>query len=280
MQELNQKPQATARNDITEIPLSQEPISDVEPKLSPKKPENAVATLNTEPFSIPQSLPQDPDVPKGLAISLGQDPVPFAPAALTKPEAGDIDFLADSSKSSTAPAPNLSNADFESMFDEPELRGGGDEIDFDIAFPTDSVNDPTNLLDPSAFENLPLGNPDNTGTHNTAPTDEDLTTLLPGLENYVNDSNDFQLPDMAGPNFLGGNNNEPIANTNPEIANIGDGNKQQSQMANAPMIESSFEDMFGLDSYMNGTGDDELGGTGNMGEVGDFDEDWFKTDGM
>ncbi|KAI4166972.1 MAG: hypothetical protein LQ348_007746 [Seirophora lacunosa] len=37
-----------------------------------------------------------------------------------------------------------------------------------------------------------------------------------------------------------------------------------------------FEDLFGIDSYMNGTGDDELGGNG----VGDFDEDWFKADGI
>ncbi|KAL8810427.1 MAG: hypothetical protein Q9200_002577, partial [Gallowayella weberi] len=81
------------------------------------------------------------------------------------------------------------------MFDDPDLPGSNDEMNFDIAFPNDNVNDPTNLLDASAFENIPMGNPDNVETQNNTTASEDLTTLLPGLENYVTDSNEFQLPD-------------------------------------------------------------------------------------
>ena len=109
--------------------------------------------------------------------------------------------------------------------------------------------------------------------------DEDLTTLLPGLENYVNDSNDFQLPDMPGSNLFDSNNNGN--SLKPDEQNLSGmnqgedgGNRQDMPRFNAPMIESSFEDMFGLDSYMHGTGEEELGGTGQ------FDDAWFNTDGL
>ncbi|KAL8685506.1 MAG: hypothetical protein Q9224_005788 [Gallowayella concinna] len=292
--EADQKPPDIAKSCITEIHVTEEPITAADSKPTPETV-NAATTVQAEPFSIPQSLPPDPDEPKGLAISLDQGSSLSPPTTPTKPESETINGATDLLKQANAAPPNFSNADFESMFDDPDLPGSNDEIDFDMTFSTDNVNDPTDLLDASAFENIPMGNPDNVGTQNNNNTtaSEDLTTLLPGLENYVTDSNtEFQLPDiMSGSNLLGDNNSIPILpipnsnSNNPAIPNTGDGDgdgdgQPTQTITNAPIIESSFDDMFGIDSYMNGTGDDELGGTGSMGEVGDFDEEWFKTAGM
>ena len=77
---------------------------------------------------------------------------------------------------------------------------------------------------------------------------------------------------MGGEFLSGGGDGDagPAATT----ATMDDAQQQQEQQEAPPPapLESSFEDLFGIDSYMNGTGDDELGG--------DFDEDWFKADGI
>ncbi|KAL8727236.1 MAG: hypothetical protein Q9166_006200 [cf. Caloplaca sp. 2 TL-2023] len=279
--EAQQKPEATASDKVTEIPVAEGPVCIEDQKPSLEKDDTNTDTVITEPFSIPQSLPKDPDEPKGLAISLDQAPSGTEPAASTKPESREINTVADVPVQTNDMPPDLSNADFESMFEDPDL-GANDEIDFDLAFPNESANDPSDLLDASAFTNIPMDNLANIGTQNNATASEDLTTLLPGLENYVNDNNDFQLPNLSGSNILDNSNDNNATNAVniPTTTEAGDDQKQQAQAANAPITESSFEDMFGLGSYMDGTGDDELGGTGNMGEVGDFDEDWFNTDGM
>ncbi len=115
-------------------------------------------------------------------------------------------------------------------------------------------------------------NPTNAQQNPTTTANEDLTALLPGLENYVNGSNDFSsLTNLGGDLFTSSQGNNVTIPTSLSAA----GDVSAAQLAppaqQAP-IESSFEDMFGLDSYMNGTGDDELGG--------DFDEDWFKSEGI
>ncbi|KAL8788928.1 MAG: hypothetical protein Q9213_001451 [Squamulea squamosa] len=276
-----QKSEATTNDAIKEISATEMPSTVVDSEPSPVMVDVTSDTVKVEPFGIPQSLPRDPNEPRGLAISLEQAPPTSAPTTSTKMDPGTIEAPEDLPIQTDAIPPNLSNADFESMFEDSELPGANDEIDFDLAFPSDNANDPAGLVDTSAFGNLPMGNVDTLGDASIEATDEDLTTLLPGLENYVNDSSDFQLHEIPGAKSLGSNNDNSLkSDNNPLATSKVDGVAQELPSFNPPMIESSFEDMFGLDSYMNGTGDDELGGTGNMGEVGDFDEDWFKTDGM
>ena len=274
-QAVHEEPPPTSGNDLKEEPKTAEP----EPNTvaNPSSDNNYVTedTVRVEPFSIPDSLPQDPNEPKGLAISIDQAPSASAPADPSKPEPMAHEAT-DASMQIDAIPPNLSSADFESMFEDSELPGANDEIDFDLAFPNDNANDPTGLMDASAFDNMPITHTEPASNPNLGSADEDLATLLPGLENYVTDSNDFQLPDMSSSQLFDDNNDgsQKPTDGNPSLVNQGDGDRQDMSTFNPPMIESNFEDMFGLDSYMNGTGDDELGGTG------DFDEDWFKTDGM
>lgn len=274
-QEAHEEPPPTASNDWKEEPKTADPEPVGVAKPVPDNTDVTIETVKTEPFSIPNSLPQDPNEPKGLAISLDQTPSTSAHADPPKAEPETSGAPTDVSSQIDAIPPNLSSADFESMFEDSELPGANDGIDFDLAFPSDNANEPTGPMDPSAFANLPMGDNETTGNPNVGSVDEDLATLLPGLENYVNGSNDFQLSDMPSSKLFESNNNDDsLKPDDPSVMNQGDGNRQDMPTFNAPMIESSFEDMFGLDSYMNGTGDDELGGTG------DFDEDWFKADGM
>ncbi|KAL8670787.1 MAG: hypothetical protein Q9168_004695 [Polycauliona sp. 1 TL-2023] len=279
-QEALEKPPPTAKGDVKDEPQTIEPESVAVPTTVTNNINVTGDTVKPEPFSIPDSLPQDPNEPKGLAISLDQTQSTSAPAHPPKTDQERSNGPDDVSLQSDAVPPNLSSADFESMFEDSELPGASDEINFDLAFPGDNANDPTGLMDASAFENIPVANAENAevpNLPNLGSADEDLTTLLPGLENYVNDSNDFQLSDMPGANLFDSNKNGNSLKADddkPSFANQGDGNSHDMPLFNQPIIESSFEDMFGLDSYMNGTGDDELGGTG------DFDEDWFKTDAL
>lgn len=275
-QEVHEEPPPTSGNDLMEEPKTTEPEPNTVANLTFDNNDVTENTVRTEPFSIPDSLPQDPNEPKGLAISIDQAPSTSATADPAKPEPAMAADPDEASLQIDAIPPNLSSADFESMFEDSELPGANDEIDFDLEFPSDNANDPTALMDASAFDNMAMTHTEPAGNPNLGSADEDLATLLPGLENYVTDSNEFQLPNMSGSQLFDDHNDDSQKPTdgNPALGNQGEGNKQDTSTFNQPMIESSFEDMFGLDSYMNGTGDDELGGTG------DFDEDWFKTDGM
>ncbi|KAL8641614.1 MAG: hypothetical protein Q9226_008609 [Calogaya cf. arnoldii] len=275
-----QEPLATMRGgDLQEKPDPANPEPVAFATTVPPTTEMTSETVKAEPFTIPESLPQDPTEPKGLAISLDQDPSTSAPADPPKMEPGTTTASNESSLQVDAMPPGLSSLDFESMFEDSELPGPSDAINFDLAFPKDNTDDPAGLLDVSAFANLPISNTETTDNANLGSADEDLTTLLPGLENYVNDNNDFQLPDMPGSNLFDSDNNGHSLKPdeqNPSGMKQGEGggNRQEMPRFNAPMIESSFEDLFGLDSYMHGTGEEELGGTGQ------FDDAWFNTDGM
>ncbi|KAL9626449.1 MAG: hypothetical protein Q9204_007296, partial [Flavoplaca sp. TL-2023a] len=193
-QEVHEELPLTSGNDLKEQPKTAEPEPYTVVNASSDKNYVAEDTVRIEPFSIPDSLPQDPNEPKGLAISIDQAPSASAPADPPKLEPM-ADEPTDASMQIDAIPPNLSSADFESMFEDSELPGANDEIDFDLAFPNDNANDPTGLMDASAFDNMAITHTEPASNPNLGSADEDLATLLPGLENYVTDSNDFQLPD-------------------------------------------------------------------------------------
>ncbi|KAL8872037.1 MAG: hypothetical protein Q9174_002261 [Haloplaca sp. 1 TL-2023] len=255
------------------------------PASDPKPPtENAPVTndaIKTESFKMPQDLTEDPDQPKGLAITFDERPSGSAAAPTPgnlKPDSKEP--AQQDTKQETPVSASLQDANFDSMFDDTNLPGTSDDINFDLAFSTDDGAVTTDLLNESAFDNIAM--PAVGGDFNTNATtaDEDITDLLPGLENYVNGGNDFtaSIHDMSSSELQNNYNGiPPAAKSNDAAKNTGGDQVASSSEApttvagNAP-IESSFEDMFGIDSYMNGTGDDEMGGAGG---VGDFDEDWF-----
>ncbi|KAL8745238.1 MAG: hypothetical protein Q9184_007901 [Pyrenodesmia sp. 2 TL-2023] len=275
-------------NDITDTPMTEEPLTAKVHASPPRKDdETSDDAVKTEPFSIPTSLPQDPSEPKGLAISLARDPSnPTPVAAPVKPDPEPRNTVNPSSNDPISQPPlsaTFPDAQFESMFNDTDLPTTNDDLDFDLNFPTEDAHNGADILDVSAFQTiaLPTGpNPPDAQPNSTTTANEDLTALLPGLENYVNSSNDFSsLTNLGADLFSSSQSNNVTIPTSTAAA----GDVSVAQLAppaqQAP-IESSFEDMFGLDSYMNGTGDDDLGGAGGMGEVGDFDDDWFKSEGI
>ncbi|KAL9593941.1 MAG: hypothetical protein Q9219_007307, partial [cf. Caloplaca sp. 3 TL-2023] len=240
-------------------------------------------TVKTEPFSIPEELPEDPQQPKGLAITLDQtsDPPTSVPPDV-KTEDNAAKPLVEDDGAQQSLSDDIQDADFESMFNDPDLPNTANDLTYDFNFSAEDTSGNNDLLDTSAFQNISLPNGDTNELSLDPTATEDLTTLLPGLENYVNGSNDFSITNLPDINtdFLttdgsSNANQASIVTDAAEAKRLG----QVSAESRAP-IESSFEDMFGLDSYMNGTEGDGLGSAGNMGEVGDFDEDWFKTDGI
>ncbi|KAL9025694.1 MAG: hypothetical protein Q9196_005523, partial [Gyalolechia fulgens] len=236
--------------------------------------------IETESFGIPSELPEDPKQLKGLAISLDPPPTPptSVPPDLKVEHHADPPFNDQTSQPPSSAG--LQDAEFESMFNDTNLPDSTDDLNFDLDFSTEDATGGSDLLDASAFQNISLPNGDAIGDTLNPTANEDLTTLLPGLENYVNGSNDFSMTNIAGMNadFLNSVGHGDTNNIPGTSSRAGDSTTVPTAVEPTAPIESSFEDMFGLDSYMNGTGDDELGGTGNMGEVGDFDESWFKAD--
>ena len=169
------------------------------------------------------------------------------------------------------PVDDQEAAPFESMFKD--LEGGSNpaSLDFDLEFPTtgdDLLNDDVlgdNVAASSANEDQNV---------NLAPTTAgDIDSLLPGLDDYVNDGADFSMLDMtipaatSVPDASTTTNNATAQVPAPNLNNEGG-----AQTDSAPM-ESNFDDLFG------GTDDWGLNDDMGNGTMGDFDEDWFNTDG-
>ncbi|KAI4118638.1 MAG: hypothetical protein LQ338_007369 [Usnochroma carphineum] len=304
------KSAATNGTNITDVPMTEEPITINGHESPPEQPEPASDADTGESFALRPELPQDSTQPKGLAISFPQEPLPSnPPAPVTKPDP-ELNIHSDSppngqpsqqeqqqqQQQQQPTSATFPDAQFESLFNDTDLPHATNTVDdlgdFDLTFSTDEVaanggdSSTDHLLDASAFQHVTLPTTTNNGgkglnagdaqQHNPNMTaNEDLTALLPGLENYVNGGSDFS-------NFtnIEGVGEFPIDNDNgngdiPATTTTTITTQAPPPAMQAP-IDSSFEDMFGIDSYMNGTGDDDLGGTG----VGDFDEDWFKGEGI
>ncbi|KAL8945961.1 MAG: hypothetical protein Q9222_007576 [Ikaeria aurantiellina] len=256
--------------------LAEEPISYTDKDAPVEVSDTATDAVKTEPFAIPQELPQNPEEPKGLAISL--DPTQPTVAATAGGNTENTDMPSPDTSSQNKESGNLQDADFESMFNDTSLPDTAGEMDFNFSLPNDANGVATDLLNESAFQDISMENSQILENPNST-ANEDITTLLPGLENYVNGPNDFSsMPNLSDPNFLNNSNNTIAAGPHtqdPMKTTVETTTVEPSTEPPLAPIESSFEDMFGIDSYMNGTDDDELG-TGNMGEVGEFDDNWFQ----
>lgn len=171
---------------------------------------------------------------------------------------------------SEEPSTNPEAAPFESMFDLEQP-----EFDLDLSNGQDLLND-------SLFEDLGApSNNENPDLNANATSTEDINTLLPGLENYVNDNGDFSMIDLpvggtmaqdaAMPNGTTTAAEAQGTTTAAAEATVATDGMTATQALEMPM-ESNFDDLFGSG---------EWGDSGEMGDgaMVDFDEDWFKTDG-
>ena len=186
----------------------------------------------------------------------------------------NMDAPASDAPLETPTTANLRDANFESMFNDTELAGPHDAIDFDLDFSNDA-NINHDLLNGNPFGEMTSHSNDFSNLNTTS--NEDINTLLPGLESYVTASDDFSMLNMP-PTASDFNVNATKAKHNLTVSN---GNATvESIMGSAP-IESSFDDLFfgSGDLAMGGTDDNDMGGDDNIGDFADFDDDWFKSDG-
>ncbi|KAI4248569.1 MAG: hypothetical protein LQ352_005915, partial [Teloschistes flavicans] len=196
---------AAVADDTLDISMIDQSPNQDQPPDQPN-PSSADA-IKTEPFALPQEVSQDPDQPKGLAISLPEDPS----ASGAKPDPENTDATSGQLPKEETSTPNENSlqdaADFDSMFNDP--NDPTEDLDLALAFPTDDAptttttnndnltannDNTTDLLNASAFENISIPAPTNTtitdpqtqNPNNQNNDNEDLSSLLPGLENYVN----------------------------------------------------------------------------------------------
>ena len=131
-------------------------------------------------------MPQDLEHSAGLAITIPPDSTANFPSEHAIADEKSTDILAAAPEGQLEAADPV-DFDFESMFNDTELVNASDPANFQIDFSSDSVN--PNIMSDSTFENINMSDVDMT---NVAPTsNEDINSLLPGLENYVNAETDL-----------------------------------------------------------------------------------------
>lgn len=192
----------------------------------------------------------------GLARIVDSSPaseVPNSSKVLIVGQSDSINQLEQPTETPTTANPRES--DFETMFDDTEAIRT-QELDFGLDFTTG----PHDLNDTS-FENGPTQNEDVINL-NTA-SNEDINTLLPGLENYVNASDDFANIGFAADTTLPNNNSakakDPLA----------------PQALEPVLAGSNFDDLFHPTSnFMEDADDYEMDGTGGINGLEDLDN-WF-----
>ena len=275
-------------------------VEEHKPDLQPNEPVtiNGIETVGLQPAAS-ATQPIDLDPSAGLAINLQPDlqaskaPTPKAeePASKSSDQSQSALALNPAEAQPTA-TQDPDPAPFESMFTDLENPSGPTSLDFDLGFPPASTDAPDLLMDDTIFNSMPAAASnidDQIQTQTLNTTAEDIDTLLPGLDNYVNDPADFSMLDLTIPTAAStapettttataAINNSAPPPAQPQIANIDAAGAQQGQMDSAPSalpLESSFDDLFGGSGDW-GAVDDEMGGDG--GTLGDFDEDWFRTD--
>ncbi|MCJ1389487.1 hypothetical protein MMC18_002344 [Xylographa bjoerkii] len=169
---------------------------------------------------------------------------------------------------------HLSDVDFDSMFADAAAPNNNESLNFDIDFST-NTGISHDLLQDNPFGDLTTNN-DFTNTSN-----ENIDSLMPGIENYVNAhttgnvSDDFAMLDM--PATSAGFDNSILSKPVPDgdIDFTGIDAAAGTGMMDAAPVDSTFDDLFFDDSGDLGMGDGDI-----SGDFGEFDDNWFKSDGQ
>ncbi|KAI9810281.1 MAG: hypothetical protein M1827_006331 [Pycnora praestabilis] len=170
----------------------------------------------------------------------------------------------------------LKDMNFESMFADVSGEGGDNDLNFDLDFSGDGTGN-ENLLNDDPFGNN-IG--ETAASALPGPSNEDVSSLLPGLESYANADDDFSMLELP-----------PSSNAIDNAVGSAVNNLQTTQTAyggsNGPTDllppDSSFDDLFFNSAEFN-IGDGNVGSTGGddsgmLGEGGEFDDAFFGLDG-
>ena len=214
-----------------------------------------------------QGMPQDSENSAGLAITMSSDTATNGQDQPKNEDQQHADGMnASDAMMDTSDAANVEF--FESMFND-DLVSADDSLNFgDFGFPMDTnTNQPLNS--DTALQNSSLPNIDMNNL--TSTSNEDINSLLPGLENYVTGS------DFSNINIPTTSSNQPDTNqvTTTTTTNAAgsappapDATGPTTTIADNSTLDDSFFD-FNFD--MNNNGGDDMGN----GTLDDFDSfDW------
>lgn len=165
---------------------------------------------------------------------------------------------------------NIKDLDFDSMFDDTVGDEGGNvEMDFDMEFPTHAGNSEALLIDDPFAANGISGK---TSALPAGPI-EDIDSLLPGLESFANATDDFEMGDIGTTSASAKSAVNTVPTSRPAV-------KSADGPPDLLPPESNFDDMFfGSVDFPMEEGNGGGNGDDDFGELGDFDESWFKTEG-
>jgi hypothetical protein len=212
-------------------------------------------TSEGEVIGTEQGMPQDSENSAGLAITMPSDTITTTDNQANSTENQPED--APPAPEASLDLPDASDLDFESMFNDTDLVGGNDINFEDIGFTMDATMN-QDILNNNTLLDTNMSNTDITNLASTS--NEDINSLLPGLENFVNGDTDFSNISM------------PATSTQPEItqgapvANMGASTSNPAETI--PADSTNFDELFGVNFELDTAGGDEMGD----GTLGDFDD--------
>ena len=238
-------------------------VDTVADEISGRQPEDDEASTNRA-----EARKEPPVEIKDLSEAAKPNPLGVSTSQVRTPHQGfDVDNLDPNNTT------QLSDVDFDSMFADTAAPNNNEPMNFDIDFSTDTGMS-QDLLQDNLFGDLTANN-DFTSTSN-----ENIDSLMPGIENYVNAhttgnvSDDFPMLDMPGnpTAFDSSVSSKPVSD---EIDFTSIDAAAATGMMEAPPADSTFDDLFFDDSGDLGMGDGDI-----SGDFAEFDDNWFKSDGQ
>ena len=187
-----------------------------------------------------EGMPQDSQNTTGLAISMPNDSVlkEHEPPNDNGGIATHLDISENPTGDGNAPtgqAKNVDDFDFESMFNDSNMMPQNGTMDLDFDFSNTDAGTQNTLAD-NPLDGMVLSNEDLSKA--IPATNEDLDTLLPGLDSYVNANGETAA-------------NSQVSNINPPPHDAAQAN-QDSNIPNTtttalgeqPIVEPNFDDFF------------------------------------
>ena len=220
-----------------------------------------------------ENMPQDSQNNAGLAISMPQqkesqsgssDPNTMDQTTID----GQVDPLALTQP--TDQSKETSDFDFDTMFND-AFTGTSNDLGFgDSSNTISNANDV--LGDTSTMSAFDLGN---NGGGLPAPTNEDINSLLPGLENFVNGPNEATVSNTEASIAAAAQSMQQSGDTSNNTNNL----QANTDQMETDLLDSSFDDLFGsMDNLEGDKADGDLDMLGGDINFEPFNDDWFKTD--
>ena len=248
------------RDQDTVLPDAPAQVNETVPEAAQTSGSAEAGTKNQAIISL-EGMPQDSQNAAGLAISM-----PDNENATAK-----TDELLAELPQAPGEAKTVDELDFDSMFNSAEMISQDGALDFDMDFSLEG-NDSQNILGDTSMEGINFGTSD---LVNAVPaTSEDLNSLLPGLESYVNATNE---PNAGAP---AGISATPLGDV-PIPADRQNVSTSAHPTAEPALADTDLEDFFNTTAFdmnqANGNGEELQTGDGNFEGFEEFNDDWWKT---